>query len=456
MKNINQILLPLFSVFLLFGACQKEVIKDIDFSKYNDDAPQTDTELDKWLTSTFLDEYNIKVVYRYNRYYHDVERNVTPPKLEAVKPTMESVLNGYLLPYRKVAGEEFIKKMAPKEWILFGSVSIASDGTAYAGTASAGRRVNLYGINNYSEHGALSVIHHEFVHILNQLVSIPTDFQIISKEDYKATWSSTPADTARKYGFVSSYASGSYTEDYAETASSLLVNGQAWYDNYANLSSTYGRQNLKLKEQNVVKYYNMDLKVDFRELQMEIQKYMRSKLNPQSLRFPPYLESVYKTMDINLNSPIYAKYNISSKFKNAYDHMRQVVLDYSTSAKYNLDYMQLRFEGQDKVTVRLAFTAAAGGTQYFADYSFEYTLDKQTGKIKFSKVDQAGTTGTFANANLFMSGFSSSILPYLEKNTFEADWIRVDVDGADFNSLAGFYEEGNSSNYFYGVIGQTL
>lgn len=457
MKTYNKIFWALFSVFLLVSvSCSKEKIKDIDFDKYNDDDPQTDTELDKWLTTNFLDEYNIKVIYRYNRYYHDVERNVTPPRLDAVRPTMTSVLDGYLKPYRKVAGDAFIKNMSPKEWILFGSVSIASDGTAYAGTASAGRRVNLYGINNYQPYSALRVIHHEFVHILNQLVAIPSDFEIISKQDYKATWDQTPADTAKKYGFVTSYASGSYTEDYAETASHLLVNGQAWYDRYANSSSEYGKKNLKLKEQNVEGYFNDKLNVDFRELQMEIQKYLRTTANPADLRFAPYLQSVYKSFRINLQSDLYTKYGISQQFRSAYEAMKQGILDYSSSAKYNMDYMQLRFDSSDQATVRLAFTAAAGGTQYVADYTFGYVYNASTGKIEFTKIDQAGTDGSYSNANLFMSDFITTLQPYLEGTSFIADWLRKDVEGADFNNLAGFYEEGNESNYFYGVLGQTL
>ena len=442
-------------VALLFGACAKEEIKEVDFSKYNDDNPQTDTELDKWLTSTFLDEYNIDVVYRYNRYYHDVDRNVTPPRLDAVRPTMESVLNGYLIPYRTVGGVDFIKKMAPKEWILFGSNSYASDGSVYAGTASAGRRVNLYGINNYNPYGALLVIHHEFVHILNQLVNIPTDFESISKADYKATWSSTPADTARKYGFVTSYASGSYTEDYAETAAHLLVKGQAWYDRYANTSSTLGKTKLKQKEANVANYFTSNLKVDFRSLQKEIQDYLRATANPADVRFPQYLNSLFKTVTINMTNPIYSKYGTPSELKSVYDQMKAAVLAASTS-RYNMDYLQVRFNDASTATVRIAFTPANSTTQYMADYTFSYTYSTSTGDISFTKIDQAGTTGSYSNATIFAANFEKIVTPYITGKTFTADWLKADVEGVDYNNLAGFYEKNNASNYWYGVLGQTL
>lgn len=453
MKILNKFLIILSAAFLL-GSCEKEKIREVDFSMYNDDDPQTNTDLDKWLKSSFLDEYNIDVIYRYNRYYHDVERNVTPPRLDAVKPTMESVLNGYLLPYRAVAGEDFIKKMAPKEWILFGSNSYASDGSAYAGTASAGRRVNLYGINNYSPYGALLVIHHEFVHILNQLVNIPTDFESISKADYKASWASTPQDTSRKYGFVTSYASGSYTEDYAETAAHLLVKGQAWYDAYANTSSTSGKIKLKQKETNVANYFTANLKVDFRSLQKEIQNYLKRTVYPADLKFPQYLQRLYKTVTINHSSSIYSKYGIAPSFKTPYDQMKAAVLAANNAAKYNLDYIQIRFDSANAATIRLVYTGAGSTAQNAADYSFSYTYNNSTGALVFTKVAQVGTTNTYANANMFMDSFTSILQPYFVGKTFTADWMRVDLDKDDYNNLAGFYEANNASNYWYGVLGQ--
>lgn len=453
MKRLNKLLL-VFSTILFFSACAKEEIKSVDFSKYNDDDPQTNTALDQWLKTTFLDEYNIDVVYRYNRYYHDVDRNVTPPSLEAVRPTMESVLNGYLIPYRKVAGEDFIKKMAPKEWILFGSNSYASDGSVYAGTASAGRRVNLYGINNYSPYGSMLVIHHEFVHILNQLVNIPTDFESISKADYKASWASTPQDTARKYGFVTSYASGSYTEDYAETAAHLLVKGQSWYDNYANSSSEYGKKNLKLKEQNVVNYYTSSLKVDFRALQKEIQEYLKvNATSSADFWFRTYATSLFKTVTMDLDTEIYNKYGVAPAFKTGYNKMAEGL----ASTGRSLNDVSVRFDSGSQATVRINYNTAAGAVS-LADYTFSYSYNKTTGELVLTKVDQAGTEGSFANAAIegILNAFNSSFLLYFNNKTFTAEWLRKDVDPNDYNNLGAFYDKDNSSNYWYGVLGQTI
>src|SRR5690606_18364780 len=163
--------------------------------------------------------------------------------------------------YDEVAGSTFSKSYLPKEWVLFGSNSYPSSGSPLAGDASGGRRIRLYGLNNGdafspgSAAGKLQVVHHEFTHILNQLVAMPTDFESISKKDYSAIWSTLSTDSTHKLGFVTSYASCSAGEDFAETVSHLLVNGQVWYDNWARTSTVQGRANLIAKQQSAMAYF---------------------------------------------------------------------------------------------------------------------------------------------------------------------------------------------------------
>jgi len=450
MKILSKILILFLAIFL-YSSCQKEVVKKVDFSNYNDDDPQTNTELDAWLKTTFLDEYNIDVVYRYNRYYHDAERNVTPIYVDKVKPAMTAVLESYILPYRKVAGETFIKRYVPKEWVLFGSPSLATDGTGVAGTAAAGRRVTLYSLNTQSPNFGVLVIHHEFTHILNQLVAIPTDFESISKADYNADWAKIPADTAKKYGFVTSYAMGKYTEDYAEVAAHLLVKGQAWYDNYASGSSTLGKTKLKQKEANVVNYFTTGLKVDFRALQREVQEYMkRTAPTDNSLSIRPYVSSLYKTVTMNLSNAYYTKYGTSSAFSSAYSALRTGL----AASNRTLNSISVRFDSSTQATIRVNYTSASG--TFDADFTFSYTYDKSTGDLKLTKADQAGTTGNYQNANNIAGAFNSSLLTYFSNKVFTASWLNANVDPVDYNNLGAFYEKDNATNYWYGTLGQTL
>lgn len=441
-------------------SCRKEDDLNVDVNDLNPDDPALNTELDAWLQQTFLDPYNAAVVYRYNRYYHDNEKNIAPVKTEMVKPTMETVLNGYINPYYKVAGRDFIKKYIPKEWVLFGSYSYNSDGVVIAGTASAGRRITLYGLNNFEATpsfvaGHLGVIHHEFGHILNQLVAIPTDFESISKGDYKATWSSTPTDTSHKYGFVSSYASGSYPEDYAETIRALLVSGQSWYDNWANTASALGKQRLKLKEANVVNYFNSGLGINFRQLQREVQLYMKDVLGDQSKYFGYWLKrNLYKTLTVNLEDGMYNTYGSSAGFANAYNQLKAAVLAYDPGAAYHMDFLQFRFESATRVTVRFGFTAAAGGSQYLADYTFDYAVAADNKTVSFVKVAQAGTTGSYDNATRFATDFETTIQQYLTSQTFLADWIPANVPADMYTKVAGFTSSTDAQQYFYGPLTQ--
>src|SRR5699024_11321477 len=90
----------------------------IDMSELNPDVAKKNTPLDQWLQKNFLDPYNSEVIYRNHMYYHESDRNVSPPNVDAVKPMMTSVLEGFVKPYDDVAGVDFMKKNMPRQWVL--------------------------------------------------------------------------------------------------------------------------------------------------------------------------------------------------------------------------------------------------------------------------------------------------------------------------------------------------
>lgn len=444
----------------VISSCKKDKFDQVDVSDLNPDEAASNTALDQWLKTTFLDEYNVNVIYHYHRYYHESDRNISPPKAETVQPMMTTVLDGYIKPYRDVAGTTFIRTNVPKEFVLYGSTSYDGQGVGYAGTASGGVRVNLYGLDNFSLSpgfvtSRLNVIHHEFTHILNQRYIMPPEFAVITGSSYKATWTSTPLDTAHKYGYVSSYASQNAAEDFAEMTSSLLVKGQPWFDNWVRTSSSAtGQAALRAKESSVVNYFNSSLNVDFRALQKKVQLYIKDVLKDPSVTFPYWLgQNLYKTMTINLEDQLYATYGSSPDFATAYNQFKDVILQYSASAKYHMDYLQFIFNSNTSLTVRAAFTAAGSTNQYFADYTFAMAINPTTGVITFTKVAQAGTTGTYANAALFAPGFTTSIQQYLTNNTFTPEWLQANMPGSLYTKTGGFYQTGVASNYFYGPLG---
>ncbi len=460
-KNIFKTL----SFIALLGmmiSCRKEEALNVDLTKYNIDNPVANTDLDAWLKTTFLDEYNMDVIYRYSRYYYDNDKNVAPSNINSVRPQMQTVLDGFILPYRKIAGVTFIKKNVPKEWVMYGSGAYQTDGSMILATASAGRRVTIYDINNFNINdaslvtGKLKTIHHEFTHILNQLVPMPADFQNITKSTYNATWTTVADATARDNGYVTPYASSEPVEDFAEVTSHLLVFGQAWYDARANASTAVGKAALKAKEASVVQYFTVNLGVDFRKLQQEVQTVVRNQYKYAQASFPYWLnQNLFKTMTINLEDGIYASNGISNEFATQYNAFKAAVLAYSSAQKFHLDNISLRFESTTALTVRAQFTNVTP-TTYNADYTFNYSVNATTGAVTFTKVAQAGTTGTYANAALFTTSFTNTIQAYLTGKTFIADWMPATINADNFNSYGGFYLSGTPTNYFYGVLGQTL
>ena len=462
-KNIIVTITTLLLIGLLFQSCKKEVFTPADISELNPDDAASNTELDQWLKTTFLDEYNMEVIYRYHRYYHEADRNVSPPKVEAVKPMMTTILEGYINPYKKIAGANFVKTNIPKEWVLFGSTSYDGSNTGYAGTASGGIRINLFGINGFSLSpsfvtGRLSVIHHEFTHILNQRFIMPADFQQITKSTYNGDWKSVLSDSAHNRGYVSSYASGSPVEDFAETASSLLVSGQSWYDNWVKTSGTEaGKKALRLKEQSVVDYYNSSLGIDFRALQKEVQLYIKDVLKDTKATFPYWLNlGLYKNITVNMNDVMYSNYGSSAGFVKVYNDLRDSILAVNSTAKYRLDYIQFRFETPTALVLRAAFSATAGtssGTQYFGDFSFSSAITPANGEIKFTKIAQ-GTGATFNNANLFISSFEKTIQKFLTEDTFIGDWLPLSAPGSLYTKTGGFKQKMTPQNYVYGTLEQ--
>ncbi|TBO41924.1 substrate import-associated zinc metallohydrolase lipoprotein [Pedobacter kyonggii] len=457
-KNIFK-LFALLLIVALANSCKKEDPLNVDFSQYNIDNPVANTPLDKWLTTTFLDEYNIDVIYRYNRFYHGDDRDVAAVKVDKVQSQMQTVLEGFILPYRKIAGTAFIKKMVPKQFVLFGSGSYNPDNSYTLATAAAGRNITIYAVNDFNVNvpgdvvGKLKTIHHEFTHTLNQIVPMPDDFQNITKSTYLATWTSTHDTIARNNGYVTPYASSQPGEDFAETVSHLLVFGQAWFDARANKSTVVGKAALKAKEASVVQYFT-NMGIDFRALQMEIQNIVRNQYKYQQASFRYWMgQNLYKTITVNLEDGIYATNGISTEFATAYNDFKAAILAYSATQRYHLDYIQLRFESATVLTVRGAFSNAT--TQYFGDYSFNYTINATTGAVTFTKVANATGT-TFNNGALFATSFTNTLQAYLTGKTFIADWLPPTITSANYNSYGGFYLQGTPTNNFYGLLGQTL
>ncbi len=433
---------------LMLGACRENEQLDIDLSNYDTFAPGP---VDDWIRTSLTDPYNIEVIYRYQRNMHDVDRNVSPPDQSRVIPQMSIVLEGFLKLYEKVGGTTFIKTYTPKQFALFGSGNYRPDGVVLAGTADAGRRITLYGLNGLNETNAgsvignLGVVHHEFVHILNQIRFIPPSFEQISRGDYFSNWNSpdNPESLSRTLGFVSPYARQNIGEDFAETMSSLIVDGQVGYNNYAARSGATGQDRLRRKDAVVRDYLEQNFEIDLTELQMEFAKIMAEKYSSTAFTFRNALATdAVSQILVNNNASYHNEHGRSTTFQN---DVYAVSSSRFQSSGYVLNNFALRYQSASKLTLRVSFGTFNG------DYDFDIT--STNGRYQFTLSPTQGTGTTYSNGGIaWVRNGAQPMIDYLQSNVFIADWFPKDVEPTvdTYLKYAGFSAESDPTNYFYG------
>lgn len=461
-KNIiyTAVIGAVISCFFAVQSCSKvEENLDVDLSQFAIDT-YAQSDLDKWIEQTLTDPYNIELVYRFDRNltYHD--RNVSPIELERVKPSAEAILYTYLKVYEKVAGSTFIKTYTPKQFVLYGSPAYNTNGSITLGTAEGGRKVVLYEMNEINFNNPVQVrrkmrtIHHEFVHIINQIVAIPPEFEQITKADYYADWTNGTTNSepiSRSLGFISRYSRSEPGEDFAETIAHLIVEGQMWYDAYAKASGADAYEKLKKKETQAVDYYRRYFNVDFRALQQEFAKVAVERYNePNHFSLGYWMRQGSPVASIMIDPLLQynEKYSTSAPFNTVYQGVADGIAAVGNAGR-RLDNIDFQFRANNQLEIVVTYTNTAGST-FLANFSYDYSINSNN-EITFTKVAQRGTTGAYANANTVNSG----LLPlqnYLTSNTFVVDWIHDDVEASDFMNLGGFYVKDDPANYVFGQI----
>jgi substrate import-associated zinc metallohydrolase lipoprotein len=263
MKRLYFVMMVFTAAVAVTSCNKKDDILDVNLEEYNYDDFEAKA-IDEYIYNNLTKPYNIEVVYRFDRSHTDVSKNISPPDINKIEPAVNMVRDGFLKIYEKVGGPTFIKTYTPKQFVLFGSHAYNSNGSVTLGTADGGRRVVLYDINNINASNSdnikrrLRTIHHEFTHIVNQVVAIPPSFRIVTT-DYVPDWlasSNTDAE-ALSLGFISPYSRSSFGEDFAETVAHLLVEGQAFYDKRIAASTPEGAAKLRAKQAIVEEYYKL-------------------------------------------------------------------------------------------------------------------------------------------------------------------------------------------------------
>ena len=249
--------------------------------------------IDKWILDTLTTPFNIAVKYKWEqgeiRDFFD--KTIVPPLEEKVIPAMSAIKKAWANVYIAEAGLPFFKRISPKLFILTGS-GIYIRGAVIIGQAEGGRKILLYGMNDFRIKGMpgyvlsdtanvkqmFETIHHEFAHILDQNVDVPVSFSQSSASSYTSDWLNLTPSQSKNEGFISQYANSSALDDWAEMVSIMLVQGKPWFDQYVSsinytgttangITAAQARARLKDKEAAVVTYFKQSWNIDFYSLQ---------------------------------------------------------------------------------------------------------------------------------------------------------------------------------------------
>lgn len=270
--------IPLIALSLTFFSCSNEDSLD-STSILNTETPEL-SPLDNYIRDNFTYPYNIEIIYKFDESEYQLPRYLYPPDVDNVEPILNVVKKVWIDSYSDAGGEDFIKRIAPRQLALSGGFNVNPDeGTVTLGYAEAGKKILLFNLDFVDlsdteallgQGGFIGTIQHEYAHILNQ--TKPYDeqkFTTITPTGYTVSWVDTSDAEAHSLGFVSPYARSAPGEDFAEMVRIMLSFDAAEWDDYvANvISNDDARQNIREKEDIVVEYYRTAFDIDFYELQ---------------------------------------------------------------------------------------------------------------------------------------------------------------------------------------------
>lgn len=288
---------------LMFTSCSDD---DLDNKSVIVGNNTTETPFDKWLTSNYVEPYNIQFLWRYNHNETNLQYYNIPADYNQAVELAHIVKYCCMEAYDRVAGIDFTRTYFPKMLYATGEFEYENNGTMILGTAEGGKKIFLAGTNHldavitgngdntidaslvsdldsrryYLNEFFLKTIHHEFTHIMNQTKDIPTEFRQVTGSTYISdSWSTTKEDPLT-HGYITAYSRSSYTEDFAEMLSTYVCNTpeqwQEWLKEAgtgvasSNSSELTGAAAIQQKLEIVRTYMKQNFNVDIDDLRTEI------------------------------------------------------------------------------------------------------------------------------------------------------------------------------------------
>ncbi|NEM97843.1 zinc-binding metallopeptidase [Pontibacter burrus] len=405
----------------------------------------THSELDKWLYQNFTVPYNIEVKYRWDGSELALDRTLVPAKEEKIQPLMETMKHAWIDVYEAEAGETFVKRFVPKQYVLVGSPQYNASGTITLGEAEGGRKVTLYRVNQFEKNKReivqpiLKTIQHEFAHILHQTVMYPPEYEQITPMGYTSSWNNISVTNARESGYISSYAQASPNEDFVEMIAIMLTQGKTDYEAIiAGISNPEAVAALRKKEEIVVTYFKQVWNIDFYKLQA------RAELALEDIAPKPVIPlhtqfgfgNIYSTMMIN---PAGQSDDFLEKYNTADANLK-------TAGGRYIEYIRLIAEDNNRVTYQIRYINPSSGSPFVANFIYNMSVDNK-GVASFTIAEAPA-----GNANTYKTHLAP-LTNYIELNTFKIEWKDGKPVLGATEQYGKFTATGNPSSFFFGQLG---
>ena len=276
---------------LIAGSCQQEQLRPESVIK---DSTVTKNSFDQWLQVNFLQPYNIDFRYRYTMAETDFNYYNVPPQIEGAIIYAHLVKYLCVDTYDEVAGLNFTRSYFPKMFYLNGTWQFRNNGSITLGTAEAGKKIMLGGVNyledvfashdagritdaeleDHLNHYYIKTIHHEFTHILNQTKEYSEAFTQVTPSTYVGDACFDTDDYWLGRGYITAYSQSEPAEDFAELLSEYVTHSAAWWDQQLATAKTQTtevrKSNPNAPEGNTLIQSKIDMVRDYMEASWNI------------------------------------------------------------------------------------------------------------------------------------------------------------------------------------------
>lgn len=373
--------------------------------------------IDLWLYENMTKPYNIEVKYRWDPWEVDLSKTLVPPDESKVIDAMSVVKQIWINPYNAETGSEtFIKRYAPKYFVLIGSPQYDFNNNEILATAEGGNRIVMFVVNRFDRNNIselrmmLHTIQHEFAHILHQNIMYPQEYKTITP-GYTSTWFNFTDRQAQSMGYITAYSMDNPDDDFVEMVATMLIEGRARFNELVDAQNATAQAAIRRKEQIVVDYFKKAWNIDFYSLQTRTQQALASIATPQAAPFYLGFDKVYTTglfsTDPSLgNGFLPASSGFTSLYNNASTSLQSAYGVF-------IDYLEVKFETANVLSVKIHLSNGTATDE--SVYSFSYTKDANNiYDFTYITADQIGTA---IKTNV------QPLLDYFNNNTFKVDWF---------------------------------